>query len=84
MFTNVAIVQKPASRTSVRNECSVPTLPTTGLLGSYNVSLDRGCLFVSACLWRDIAAGGNREGRSAIFVASRVITDKGMRIGGCY
>src|ERR1035441_3540807 len=50
----------------------------------FNVSIDRGFLSVSGCLWRDITAGDNREGPSAIFVTSRHITDKGMRTGGCY
>src|SRR5664280_587040 len=50
----------------------------------FNVSIDRGFLSVSGCLWRDITAGDNREGASAIFVASHLITDKGIRTGGCY
>jgi len=42
-------------------------------------------LSASLCsLWRDITAGDNREGPSAIFGASHLITDKGIRTGGCY
>src|ERR1019366_6735865 len=40
----------------------------------FNVSIDRGSLSVSGCLWRDITAGDNREGPSAIFVASSSLT----------
>jgi len=31
-----------------------------------------------------MAAVGNRDGPNPIFVTLRLITDKGMRIGGCY